>query len=121
MGVIITEQALILLGGSAIKSGDDIEILRGDTLEIELDYLGNMTNWTKVWFTVKDDKDDADTAAIIQVVESNPGVATDGLLAIAGTAPTALANGAITMLDAAHGNINVRVEAAETLKLIDNG
>ena len=121
MIVISTEIALNLLGSSALLSGDDLQILRGDTFEMQFTYLGNLTSWTKLWFTVKDDKDTIDTAAIIQVVESNPGVATDGLLAIAGVAPTALANGAITMLDAAHGNINVRVEAVETLKLDDTG
>lgn len=119
--VISTEQALVLLGSSSIKNGDEIEILRGDTLELELDYLGNMTNWTKVWFTVKNDKDVTDVQAIIQVVESNPGIATDGLLAIAGIAPTAAANGAITMLNVAKGNITIRVEAVETLKLVDTG
>ena len=119
--VISTEQALVLLGSSSIKNGDEIEILRGDTLELEFDYLGNMTNWTKVWFTVKNDKDVTDAQAIIQVVESNPGVAMDGLLAIAGAAPTALANGAITMLNVAKGNITIRVEAVETLKLVDTG
>lgn len=119
--VISTELALVLLGSSAIHTGSDIEILRGDTFELSLTRLGNMTNWTKVWFTVKDDKDDADTISIIQLVESNPGVATDGLLYIAGGAPTAAANGSITMINVAQGNINLRIEALETLKLVDTG
>lgn len=121
MIVISTEIALNLMGSSTLLTGDELQILRGDTFEMQFNYLGNLTNWIKLWFTVKDDKDDTDAIAIVQIVESNPGVATDGLLAIASGAPTALANGAITMLDAAQGNINVRVEAVETLKLIDNG
>jgi hypothetical protein len=121
MMVISTEIALNLLGSSALLTGDELQILRGDTLEVMFNHLANMSSWTKLWFTVKDDKDDNDAHAIVQIVESNPGVAADGLLAIAGGAPTALANGAITMLDATHGHINVRVEAVETLKLVDNG
>ena len=44
-------------------------------------------SWTKVFFTAKTDLDLADTAATIQVVETNPGAGTDGLLYFNGAAP----------------------------------
>lgn len=99
----------------------EITIRRGDTLDLDLMYLGDLTGWTKVWFTVKDDTDDTDAQAVIQIVESNPGVATDGLLYIMGAAPTALGNGSITMVNVVSGNITVRLEAVETAKLDNCG
>lgn len=116
-----TQSPINVLGSSALINGDDISIIRGDTFELAFTFLGNITGWTKVWFTVKADKDDIDTQSIIQIVESNPGVATDGLLSIQKAAPTALANGSITVNNIALGNITARVEAVETAKLDDCG
>jgi hypothetical protein len=105
----------------AIPVGDEIEIYRGDTFIYAFARLGPITNWTKIWFTVKDDKDDNDAAAIMQLVESNPGVGTDGLLAIAGGAPAAVGNGSITITSVPLGTGSIRVEALETAKLVNNG
>lgn len=99
----------------------EIEIIRGDTLLLYFTYIGDMTAWTNVWFTVKKDKDLTDVQAQLQLVESNPGVATDGLLWIEGAAPTAVGNGSITVTSAPLGNLTVRVEALETAKLVDCG
>lgn len=46
-------------------------------------------DWTKCLVTAKKDKDDPDTAALFQIVESNPGAGTDGLLYLNGAAGTA--------------------------------
>jgi len=105
----------------AVTEGDDIEIIRGDTFIYPFTFLADLTAYTKLWFTVKDDKDDTDAQAIIQIIESNPGAATDGLLAIAGGTPTALGNGSITLSSLPLGNGTVRVEAVETAKLDDTG
>jgi hypothetical protein len=102
-------------------SGTDIEIDRGDTFLLSLTNLGSMAGWTKVWFTVKHDKDDTDAQSIIQLVESNPGVATDGLLWIEGAVPALVTNGSITMVNAVTGDIDLRVEAVEMAKLVDCG
>jgi len=99
----------------------EITIRRGDTLDLDLMYLGDMTGWTKVWFTVKDDTDDTDAQAVIQIVESNPGVATDGLLYIMGAAPTALGNGSITVNNVVAGNITIALAAVESAKLDNCG
>jgi hypothetical protein len=99
----------------------DIEITRGDTMILDFTYLGDLTGWTKVLFTVKKDKDSTDAQAVIQIIESNPGVATDGLLYIEGAAPIAVGNGSITVSSMALGNLTVRVEAIESAKLVDCG
>ncbi len=99
----------------------EIEIIRGDTLLLSLTYLGDMIGWTKAWFTVKKDKDLTDAQAQLQLVETNPGAATDGLLWIEGAAPTAVGNGSLTVNSAPLGNLTIRVEAIETAKLVDCG
>lgn len=45
--------------------------------------------WTKCYVTGKKDKDDPDTAALFQLVESNPGAGGDGLLYLNGAAAQA--------------------------------
>lgn len=95
----------------AALSGDTLEILRGDTLELYFNRLGNISTRTKLWFTVKQDNVEADTASLIQVEE------TDGLLYINGVAATVPANGSITVTNAILGNFTLIVEAVEAAKL----
>jgi len=87
-----------------------IDIRRGDTLDIDFAGLSDLTTRTNVWFTVKGDKDDADSAADIQIDEIT------GLLYIAGAPGTAI-NGSITVTDAAAGKLTVALAAVETAKL----
>jgi hypothetical protein len=61
--------------------------------------------WTKIYFTVKQATSQADTDAILQVVETNPGAGTDGLLRLNGAAGTA-ANGSLTV-DQAGGTVAI--------------
>ena len=89
----------------------DIEVLRGDTMQVGLTGLGNIAARTKLWFTVKLDKDDADTVSQIQIEE------TAGLLYIAGGAATVPGNGSLTVTDAAVGTITIEAEAIEMAKL----
>ena len=91
-----------------------IEIRRGDTLELTAAGLSDLTTRTNVWFTVKADKDDADSSAEIQIDEVT------GLLYIAGQAGTA-ANGSITVTDASAGNLTIALAAVETAKLPNVG
>lgn len=95
---------------AVVPLDDPISIRRGDTLDIDFSGLSDLTTRTNIWFTVKDDKDDADTAATIQIDENT------GLLYIAGVAGTA-ANGSITVTDAAAGDLTVALDAVETAKL----
>ena len=105
---------------TALK-GTDIAVDRGDTMILDITGLGDLTGYTELWFTIKDDKDKTDPQSIIQVLLSAPPLATDGLQAIAGVSPTAAANGSITINSLVLGNITIRTEAIETAKLLDCG
>lgn len=87
-----------------------VTIRRGDTLDVDFSGLSDLTTRSNIWFTVKDDKDDADSAAAIQIDENT------GLLYIIGTAGTA-AHGSITVTDVAAGDLTVVLDAVETAKL----
>jgi hypothetical protein len=91
-------------------SGSTITAHRGDTLSAALADIGALTNNSKVWFTVKRDFEDADSAAIVQIEK------TGGLLYINGAAGTA-GNGSLTINDEATGDVTIVLAAAETAKL----
>lgn len=95
---------------AVVPLDDPVTIRRGDTLDVDFAGLSDLTTRTNIWFTVKDDKDDADSAATIQIDEAT------GLLYIIGTAGTA-AHGSITVTDAAAGDLTVVLDAEETTKL----
>lgn len=95
---------------AVVPLNDPIDIRRGDTFTLEVSGLSDLTTASNIWFTVKDDKDDADTASAIQIDELV------GLLYIVGTVGTA-AHGSITVTDAAGGDLTVALDAEETAKL----
>jgi len=97
----------------AALKGNDLEILRGDTLDLDVTRLGDISTRSKLWFTIKDDKDDTDALAQVQIEESA------GLLYIAGTTATVAGNGSITVTDAANGDITIVLAAVESAKLVD--
>jgi hypothetical protein len=104
---------------AAAVDGDRISITRGDSLSASITGLGSIANYTKLWFTVKRERNDADTAAILQVVLTNPAAGTDGLLYLNGAAATA-AQGSITVDDAAAGDITIAVDEVATAQLADS-
>lgn len=79
-------------GSSATSpaEGDPLEIYRDTTVYITLTGIGATTGYTKIWFTVKEDLEDADTDAILQIdttdklkyIDGEAGTSTDGLLVI---------------------------------------
>ncbi|MDQ6963935.1 MAG: hypothetical protein Q9M13_03335 [Mariprofundales bacterium] len=93
-----------------VLSGSTITIQRGDTLTVSLAGLGDMSSRSKLWFTVKDDRLKPDNQSIIQIEE------TAGLLYLNG-AQVAAGNGAITVDDAASGNITITLRETETSQL----
>jgi hypothetical protein len=94
-----------------MQANEDIELTRGDTLTLVFEYLGNLTGHQKVWFTLKDDLDDADAEAIIQI-EHNA-----GLLYINGAAATVAGNGSLAIDNEAAGSLTVTLAAVESAKL----
>ena len=91
--------------------GEKLELLRGDTLDLPILALGDLTTATELWFTVKKQLSDADTASEIQIS------LTGGLLAIAGAVAATPANGSITIDDLAAGNVTIALTAEEMAKL----
>jgi hypothetical protein len=94
---------------TAAVSGSTITIHRGDSLSASLTGLGNISDRSKLWFTVKDDKGDPDIRSIIQIEESA------GLQYLnAGDASARSANGSITVDDEISGDITIVLEKSET-------
>lgn len=66
-----------------------LSIRRGDRFSQALTVETIPDDWLKLWITAKADVEGADTAALFQVLLSNPGVGTDGLQRLNGMAITA--------------------------------
>lgn len=84
-------------------------VRRGDTFDDRLFGLGDLSGRSDLWFTVKRDRED--TAAQITISE------TVGLETINEQTAATPANGSITVLNAARGDIRVQLAAVETVKL----
>ena len=96
---------------AAASAGGIITIHRGDSLSCAIAALGDISTRSKLWFTVKKNVSDADTAAIVQIEE------TAGLVYLNGAAGVVL-NGDITVTDAVAGNITVTMDEAATDDLV---
>ena len=88
-----------------------LSFLRGDTLSQAIAGLGDLTGYSKIWFTAKAGRADRDRAARIQVEIA------DGLLRINGKAPASADNGSIVISDLTDGDIVVTVAAVEMAKV----
>ena len=72
--------------------------------------LGDISGRTELYFSVKEDKDDYDSQALVRVSEGT------GLERINGKSATA-GNGSLTVDDETAGNITVVVNGSDTAKL----
>jgi hypothetical protein len=97
-------QILAALGGSMVT------VERGDTLAIPFTGLGPLTGRSKLWFTVKRQQSDLDSAAEIQIEEAA------GLIRIVGEAGVS-GNGSIVVTDATAGNLTINLAATESARL----
>ena len=111
----LTQSAASIVSAVA---GSIITIVRGDTFSGSLTGLGDISNYTKLWFSVKRDRADTDARAIVQIVLTNPAAGTDGLLYLNGASATA-AQGSITVDDAAAGDITITIDEVATAQLAD--
>lgn len=68
-------------------SGSALTFYVGATWSEAITGLTIPSDWTKILFTVKKTDGDAESAALLQVQVSNPGVAADGLIRLNGAAP----------------------------------
>jgi len=96
---------------AAVLAGSDITIQRGDTETITLTDIGALTGYSKIWFTVKKGKAYADTNSLLQIEK------TDGLLYLNRAVAATSANGSITIVDEATGDITILIKAAATAVL----
>lgn len=103
---------------TAAVSGSVLTILRGDTWTASITGLGDISNYSALWFTVKRDRNDADSASILQVLLSSPAAGTDGLQYLNGASATA-SQGSIAVDDASAGDVTITVDEAATAQLID--
>jgi hypothetical protein len=96
---------------TAVVSGSDITVTRGDSWSISLTGLGSIANRSNTWFSVKGTFDDADTAALVMIDT------TTGLLYLNGAAAATAANGSITIDDEDDGDITIALDEVESAKL----
>ena len=96
---------------AAVVADDDITAVRGDSFSASLTGLGDISTRTKLWFTVKADKSDADTASIIQIEE------TAGLVYFNGAVAAVSANGTITVTDQVAGDLTIAIDEEEMANL----
>jgi hypothetical protein len=95
----------------AAISGDKISIRRGDSWSVSWTGLGDLSTMDKLWFTLKSDVDDADTASLVQIEEGA------GLVYLNGATAAEAGDGAITIDDAGAGDITVTLQEAATAVL----
>jgi len=114
-GSVTASQAPIPSGGSLI-------IHRGDTFSQQITGLGDLTGWTNLRFTVKNNKLDVDSSSVLQILVTNPTGGGDGLITLEGTTPYAtLSHGNITVDDLSGGKITIDIDEIATKLLTTIG
>ena len=98
-----------------ITSTENLSELRGDTWSIPLS-LADLTNYVTIDFTVKEQRSDSDTLAILQVRLNATGL-DDGLLILNKAVYAVPADGSIAISDVPWGVITIAVEADATAEL----
>ena len=84
-------RSLTLDGGASGRGSrrERVVVTSGVTFAGTISNLTIPTTWTKVYLTAKTSAQQDDSIALLQIVESNPGAVTDGLLYVNGAAGTA--------------------------------
>jgi len=102
----------------SIQTGADLEVHRGDTMSISFSDLGDISDYSKLWFAIKPiapSLTDSESSVLILLV--NGTAESDGLVTIAGGSPEFAINGSIAITDSTDGDITVTMEAIEAAKL----
>lgn len=105
----LTQSAAV---SAAAVTGDDITIVRGDTVSISLTGLGSLAGMEKLYFSVKDNYRNADSESIIMIEAGT------GLVYINGAIATTPANGSLIIDDESAGDITITLKAVESAKLV---
>lgn len=96
---------------AATVAGTTLTLKRGDSFSANLTGLGDISTRSKLWFTVKAGRDQADSASQIQIEESG------GLLYLAGAAAASSGQGSLTVTNAATGALTIAIDEAATALL----
>lgn len=106
----------------AAMSGSALSVTRSVTYGATISGLTIPATWTAVYLTAKSSTSLPDTAAQIQILESNPGVATDGLQYIHGNtaadAGLVAADASLTVSQAA-GTIAIVIDDEATAEMVN--
>lgn len=97
-------------------SGAVLTVYRGVTWVIALTGLGSISDYSKIWFTVKEGEDDYDNQALVQVAKFLSGSG-DGLLFLNGDTAATSGDGTIVIDDASAGDITITIDEAATAVL----
>jgi hypothetical protein len=100
---------------AAAVSGTNLTIISAVTYDYTLTGLVIPADWKKIWVTLKTKRTDDDADSIVQIVESNPGVAADGLLYLNGASGTK-AQASLTVNQVA-GTIAIHIDDEATAEL----
>lgn len=101
---------------TAAVVGDEITVYRGTTMSVSLTGLGDLSGYSKLYFSVKRSFSDSDDDAILRVSDE-----ASGLEKVNGADPTSATNGTITIDDVNNGDITITVDELETAKLSVQG
>lgn len=93
--------------GTVPSSTNLLVVHCGDSYSISITGLGDISNRSKLWFTVKSELDDTDNDAVLQITESG------GLIRVNGEAPGSSSIASITVDNETLGNITIALD--ETL------
>ena len=94
--------------------GDDLTLIAAADFDATLTGLTIPVTWTKIWLTAKSSAAREDSAALLQLVETNPASAADGLLYLNSVAGTA-AQGTLTVNQSA-GTIAIHIDDDATVE-----
>lgn len=109
-GAIYDELSRIPSISFNMPEAGEIVAYAGDSVDFQISGLGSLQDAEKIYFCAKLRKTDPDTSSMILIEQ------TVGLIRINATAGTP-ANGSITVLDAEAGNIKVRLDPVESVKI----
>jgi hypothetical protein len=99
-------------------SGDTLTIHRGDDYTKTFTALGDISNRSKLFFTIKARAGDpSDSSSVIQILDYSGTDIDSDLIAVQGGSATDTSNGTITVDDESAGDITVSINAVETAKL----
>ena len=108
-----TPRTLTQLAASvaAALAGSDINILRGDTVVVTLTGLGDISDRTKLWLTIREAPSDADSESVVQVEE------TIGLVYLNGAAAGTPTDSSLVVDDQVAGDITWTLKPAASATL----